>query len=55
MTPPLHPPTFITLSWTKKEELAEASLDVIKKSYEGNIETTSFMALWGKNTEICPG
>lgn len=55
MALPLHPPTFINLWWTKKEELAEASLDVIKKSYEEHTETTSSMGLRGKNTEICSG
>ena len=55
MALPPHPPTFINPWWIKKAELAENSLDVVKKSYEGNIETTSFMAVWGKNTEICPG
>lgn len=29
--------------WNKKAELAETSLDVVKKSYEGNTEATSFM------------
>lgn len=45
MALPPHPPTCINPWWIKKAELAEASLDVVKKSCEANIETTSFMAV----------
>lgn len=55
MALPPHSPAFSNIWWIKKAELAETSLEVVKKSYEGNADTTSFRAVWGKHTEICPG
>lgn len=55
MALPPHPPKFINPWRIKKAELGETSLDVVQKSYEGNIETTSSLAVQGKNTEICSG
>lgn len=55
MALPPHTPKFINPWWIKKAELGEASLDVVQESYGGNIETTSSLAVQGKNTEIRPG
>lgn len=52
MALPPHPPTFINPWWIKKAELGESSLDVVQKSYEGNIETTSSLTVWGKNRNL---
>lgn len=54
MALPPHPPKFINPWWIKKAELGETSLDVVQKRYEGNIETTSSLAVQGKNTEFFP-
>lgn len=55
MALPTHPPKFINPWWIKKAEVGDTSLDVVQKSYEGNIETISSLAVQGKNTETCPG
>lgn len=52
MALPPHPPKFINPWRIKKAELGETSLDVVQKSYEGNIETTFSLAVQGKTQKF---
>lgn len=49
---PPQSPTLTNPWWIIKAELAHSSLDVVKKSYEGNTEIAFFMAVWGRNANF---
>lgn len=49
---PPQSPTLTNPWWIIKAELAHSSLDVVKKSYEGNTEIAFFTAVWGRNANF---
>lgn len=46
---PPQPPTLINPQWVTEAELAQTSLDAVKRSYEGNTDGTCFMGKEQRN------